>query len=368
MSNQFRELLKKIGSGAHTSKDLSRTEAKEAMRMMLHSQATPAQIGAYMIAHRIKRPTAEELAGMLDAYHEIGPKLKPFEGQSSHLVTVLGTPYDGRNRTSPVTPITALMLAISGVPIIMHGGDCMPTKFGIPMSEIWQNLGVDFTNLSLIQAQQLLEKTGLTFVYLPQHFPQANQLVPYREQIGKRPPIATLELIWSPYAGDVRIIAGFVHPPTEERFCHAVQLTNNITQLTTIKGLEGSCDLARSRTGIIGVCKPDGEPDFERIFLHPHEYGFAGKDVPLESIIQLAKDLQNIIQGKPIALMQEAIWNGGFYLWHCGICADINTGFAQAEGMLIKGKVAAKLKEITQAIEVIKSSDRLSRKNRAANC
>ena len=68
MSNTFREFLRKVGSGTHTSKDLSRAEAAMATQMMLTEAATPAQIGAIMIAHRIKRPTGEELAGMLDAY------------------------------------------------------------------------------------------------------------------------------------------------------------------------------------------------------------------------------------------------------------------------------------------------------------
>ena len=76
MSDRFRELLKTIGSGTHTGKNLTRQEAAAAMGMMLLGEATPAQIGAFLIAHRIKRPTGEELAGMLDAYNELGPKLK----------------------------------------------------------------------------------------------------------------------------------------------------------------------------------------------------------------------------------------------------------------------------------------------------
>lgn len=76
MSAVFRELLKKVGSGPHTSEDLSRAESASAMRMMLMKEATPAQIGAFLIAHRIKRPTGEELAGMLDAYDELGPKMQ----------------------------------------------------------------------------------------------------------------------------------------------------------------------------------------------------------------------------------------------------------------------------------------------------
>ena len=69
MSDQFRELLKKVGSGQHTKKDLTRSEAAIAGRMMLTQTATPAQIGAFLISHRIKRPTGIELAVMLDAYY-----------------------------------------------------------------------------------------------------------------------------------------------------------------------------------------------------------------------------------------------------------------------------------------------------------
>ncbi|MBE9126063.1 MULTISPECIES: anthranilate phosphoribosyltransferase family protein [unclassified Coleofasciculus] len=358
MSDAFRELLKKVGSGTHTSKDLSRQEAAEATRMMLRQEATPAQIGAFMIAHRIKRPTSEELAGMLDAYEQLGSKLSPGKmgnGQevsaesSFPPVTVLGTPYDGRSRTAPVTPITAIILAAAGVSVVMHGGDCMPTKYGIPAIEIWQGLGVNFRKLSLEQVQQLLQKTGLGFIYLPQHFPQAQSLVPYRDQIGKRPPIATVELIWSPYRGDAHIVAGYVHPPTETLFRETLGMRGS-TYFTLVKGLEGSCDLPRDRTAIIAIGKPDSSEGFERLLLHPRDYGFAGKEVPLESAPQLLTQIQEVLDGESSELLQTAIWNGGFYLWRCGACPDIPTGFAKAQSLLTDGYAAQKLQDVRQAI------------------
>jgi anthranilate phosphoribosyltransferase len=48
--------------------------------------------------------------------------------------------------------------------------------------------------------------------------------------------------------------------------------------------------------------------------------------------------------------MPAAIWNGGFYLWRCGICSDLPTGFTKAEALFTSGKVAQKLEEISQAI------------------
>ncbi|HAX87884.1 MAG TPA: hypothetical protein DCY91_16870 [Cyanobacteria bacterium UBA11370] len=363
MSNAFRELLKKVGSGTHTGEDLSRQEAEMATRMMLLQEATPAQIGAFMIAHRIKRPTSEEIAGMLDAYDKLGPKLQPWElenrensqltssTQNSKLKTqnlvVFGTPYDGRSRTASVTPLTALLLAAAGVPVVMHGGDCMPTKYGIPLIEIWQGLGVDFSKLTLTDVQQLLAKTGIGFIYLPQHFPEAQGLVPYRDQIGKRPPTATMELIWSPYAGEAHIVAGYVHPPTEERFRDTFEL-RGVSQFTLVKGLEGSCDLPRDRTAIIAINQPDTSEGFERLLLHPRDYGFAAKEVPFDSTSQLLAQMHDVLAGKSSELLQSAIWNGGFYLWRCGVCSDLASGFAKAEILFTEGYVADKLKEISQ--------------------
>lgn len=345
MSDEFRELLKKVGSGTHTSDNLTREESASAMGMILQQEATPAQIGAFLIAHRIKRPTPTELAGMLDAYRELGPKLPAIDGP----VVIFGNPYDGRSRTAPVTPIVSLILAASGIPVILHGGDSMPTKYGIPLIKIWKGLGVNFSNLSLTKIEHLLKTTGIGFIYLPYHFPLAHYLTPYRDEIGKRPPIATLELIWPPYEGKAHLVAGFVHPPTEERFRNTFKILG-VEDFTTVKGLEGSCDLACSRTAIIGLGNPEEEFGFKRLTLNPHDYDFAGKDVELESLQKLIEQLQAVIEGKSSDLMKASIWNGGFYLWRFGVCANLSQGFAEAERLLTTGKVKAKLTELQNAI------------------
>jgi anthranilate phosphoribosyltransferase len=342
-ANDFRELLKKVGSGTHTGKDLTRSESAAATKMMLQQIATPAQIGAFSIAHRIKRPTPEELAGMLDAYDELGCQITIPE----RLPVVIGNPYDGRDRTVPVTPITALILATNDISVITHGGDCMPTKYGIPIVRLWQYLGVDFSKISLSEIPTLLKKVGIASIYLPVHFPLAQDLVPYREQIGKRPPFATVELIWSPIAGNPSLVAGFVHPPTEERFLETFKL-RGVTNFTTVKGLEGSSDLATSRTGIIGIGKPGR--DFERLLLHPGDYDLAGKDVELDSIESGISQIKAVLEAKKTELMSAAILNGGFYLWRFGVCPDLSTAFDLAHTTIVKGKALAKLQELQSVL------------------
>ncbi len=349
MSYAFRELLQKVGSGPHTGTNLTRSEAMMAMRLMLLQEATPAQIGAFMIAHRIRRPTGEELAGMLDAYEELGPRLSAIAAE--YPVMVMGSPYDGRSRTAPLGPVTALVLAAAGCPVILHGGDRMPTKQGEPLVNIWQGLGVDWTRLSLQQVQQVLETTGLGFVYLPTHFPLAQGLVTYRDQIGKRPPLATMELIWIPYAGLSHVVPGFVHPPTEGMFQIAF-LLRGVTRFTTVKGLEGSCDLPRERTGIIGMGQPDPTQDhlyrLERLLLHPHDYGFEGKNVPLDSTVEVLSAMKTTLQGELSEFFTSTIWNSGFYLWRCGASGTLEEGIDLAKLLLLQGQVLRKLRQIQE--------------------
>jgi anthranilate phosphoribosyltransferase len=362
MSNDFRELLKKIGSGTHTGKNLTQEEADLAMELMLLKEATPAQIGAFLIAHRIKRPTGEELAGMLDAYSELGPKLstgKPGEPQINPVV--FGCPYDGRSRTAPVTPITALILATAGVNVLMHGGDRIPTKEGLPLIEIWQGLGVDWTKLELIKIQEVLLTTGLGFIYLTKHFPLAYDLITYRREIGKRPPLATMELMWSPFIGKFNLVCGYVHPPTETLFCEAFQL-RNVADFTTVKGLEGSCDLPRDRTAIIGLSKNNNlgnqlikpaknlDEKVQRLLLDPHDYGFSGKEVPLNSTEELLTQIQGILHGKDNQLSPSVIWNAGFYLWRFGATPDLKSGFSKAEELLKTGLIQHKLAQVIAEI------------------
>jgi anthranilate phosphoribosyltransferase len=341
MSSTFRTLLQKVASGTHTSKDLTRSEAQSVLEMILNQEATPAQIGAFLIAHRIKRPTAEELAGMLDACDRLGIKLEPIS--NGQPVIILSSPYDGRSRTAPISPMTAIVLAASEINVILHGGDRMPTKAGIPLIEIWQDLDMPWQNLNLSQVHEVLNQTGLGFMYLPNYFPLAQAIVTYREQIGKRPPLATLELMWSPYLGTAHVACGFVHPPTETNMRSAFAL-REVTQYTTIKGSEGSCDLPRDRSAIIGL-------GTERLIINARDFGFGSAEVPLTSTKNLIEAMHLTLAGEKSEYRRSLVWNSGFYLWRMGRAATLEAGFIMAEGLIDSGNAAKKLAQVRSAVK-----------------
>lgn len=180
---RFKQLLRRIGSGEHTSSGLTRAEAQEALELMLTAQASPAQIGAFLIAHRIRRPEPQELAGMLDLYHRLGPNLS-----TERRAICFGIPFDGRSRTAPVYPLTALVLAAAGIPVVLQGAGRMPVKYGVTAMELFRGLGLNLLGLDLGSVQLGLDQHGLALLHQPEHFPLAEALNQYREELGKRPP------------------------------------------------------------------------------------------------------------------------------------------------------------------------------------
>ena len=359
MNQAFRDLLKKVGSGQHTSAMLTRYEATEAALLMLTQAATPAQIGAFMIAHRIKRPHPIELAGFLDAYAKVGPTLRAIE--ADYPAMVFGLPYDGRSRTASAQPVVSLMLSAMGCPVVLHGGNRMPTKYGIPQIEIWQALGVNWTGLPLDTIQDIFHKTHLGYLHLPDHFPGAQSLVPYREQIGKRPPQATLELMWCPYEGECQVIIGYVHPPTEG-LAQGTLAAINVPNFITVKGLEGSPDLPRARAAIIGIHTTVGQ---ERLVLHARNVGLGdSSETPLGSESTYLQDLKATLEGKPTPLIPIALWNGGFYLWRSGITDSLEQGIDQAKALLNSDRLTAQIAMVQSEInhyhtKIIPASQRL---------
>ena len=91
---------------------------------------------------------------------------------------------------------------------------------------------------------------------------------------------------------------------------------------------------------------------FERLLLHPSDYSCGGKEVALGSTAELVEEMQGVLQGKGSELMSAAIWNGGFYLWRCGICSNINEGLSKAESLLNSGEVQEKLREIQAKVGI----------------
>ena len=328
---RFKQHLRKVGSGEHTSKGMSREEAADALHLMLDGVASPAQIGAFLIAHRIRRPEPQELTGMLDTYRSLGPVLTSAEGQRPPLC--FGMPFDGRTRTAPIYPLTTLVLLACGQPVVLQGGDRMPIKYGVTAIDLFRTLGLDLAGLSMANVQDGFEQNGFALIHQPDHFAIAESLIGYREELGKRPPVASLELLWTPHKGNHLLVSGFVHPPTESRAWEALKLAGE-TDLLTVKGLEGGTDLPIGRACITARVQ---QGQAERLILHPRDHGCHAADVEWSDETAWTEQALAALDNRG-PLLDALRWNAGAYLWFSGLCDSLESGLQKADGVLKTGQ------------------------------
>jgi len=321
---RFKTLLRKVGSGEHTSKGMSRDEAADALNLMLIEEASPAQIGAFLIAHRIRRPEPQELAGMLDTYRQMGPVLTSSKAAKPPIC--FGMPFDGRTRTAPIYPLTTLVLLACGQPVVLQGGNRMPIKYGVTAIDLFRLLGLELAELPLTAVQDGFNQHGLALIHQPDHFPIAESLISYREELGKRPPVASLELLWTPHRGEHLLVSGFVHPPTESRAWEALKLAGE-TNLLTVKGLEGGTDLPIGRACITARVR-DGSA--ERLILHPRDHGCHAADIEWSDEVIWESQAHEALNNRG-PLRNSLRWNGGVYIWLAGLSETLEAGVERAE-------------------------------------
>ncbi len=318
---------------------MSRDESADALELILKGQPSPAQIGAFLIAHRIRRPEPQELAGMIDTYKKLGPRIIS-ESQAKPPIC-FGMPFDGRTKTSPIYPLTTLLLLAAAQPVILQGAGRLPVKYGVSTQELFAALGLNLSELSINKVQQCFSQNGFALIHQPDHFPLADSLTRYREEIGKRPPIASMELLWTAHEGKHLIVSGFVHPPTESRHIKTLRILgeNNVVM---IKGLEGGIDIPISRISTGTHCIKQETKQFT---LNARDYCLNSRESIYEDIQIWSNNSLEALDGKG-PLYNPLIWNAGVYYWMLGISKNIALGIEKARHSINSGSAKLILKEL----------------------
>ena len=181
--------------------------------------------------------------------------------------------------------------------------------------------------------QQGFDQHGFALIHQPDHFTIAESLITYREELGKRPPVASLELLWTPHQGDHLLVSGFVHPPTESRAWDALKQAGE-SNLVTVKGLEGGTDLPIGRACITATVKSG---DAVRKILHPRDHGCHEQDVEWSDLDNWSVEAKQALKNQG-PLRCALRWNAGVYIWFSGRATSLEDGIQRAETLLNEGK------------------------------
>jgi len=229
------EILALVGKGKKLARDLDREEAARAMRIILEGKASPHQIGAFLIAMRMKGESEEELAAFIEEARRHGKRLE--NGGGSHLVDLPA--YAGKKSTFHAQGAFALVMAAAGVPVLMHGIAEAAGKTG---PEAMLSAAGVAVGLSPEAAARCLAEVGFAYVQLSRLNPKLCQLLSLRSELGVRTVINTMMRIYDP-AGARRHMIGITHRPYLDLLANTL-LRVGVHRALIFRGLEGEGELA----------------------------------------------------------------------------------------------------------------------------
>ncbi|MFC0212684.1 anthranilate phosphoribosyltransferase [Paenibacillus chartarius] len=321
-------LLKEVGRGKRGARDLTYEEARQAAELIVNGEATPAQIGAFLVAERIKMESIEELRAFIDALRE-RTTLHPVPGSLD-----CAGPYDGRTRSFIATLPTAFVLAANGLPVTLHGSAPLPPKWGVTLPDVLRELGVNAGALTAAAATAAAGSSGFLFVPSEAWCPPLAKLRGIREELGLRTSFNTAEKLLR-FSESTCMAVGVFHGTVFEKVAKLV-MELGVKRGMIIQGVEGSEDVGvekRTRTYLI----QDGASD---LFVVDPEHYELQVDVPeLEwTAAKQAEMTMSVLEGKAeLPYLNMVLLNSAVRLWIGEKVGSIEEGIYRARGVIDDG-------------------------------
>jgi anthranilate phosphoribosyltransferase len=322
-SLELRQLIQKVSGGAA----LSEIEIRTALEQMTEGAATPAQMGAFLMALRVRGETVEEIAGaaqMLRARMH-GVEVTP------GAVDIVGTGGDGTG-TYNVSTCAALVAAGAGVKIAKHGNRSVSSLAGA--SDVLTALGVKIDVPFDITAR-CVEEAGVGFLWAPQHHPALKHWATIRGELGIRTIFNLLGPICNP-AGVKRQVVGVFSWHWVEPIAHVLNSLGS-EHVWVVHGHDGLDELTTTGATDVAEVKDGKVTVFE---VTPADAGLAPaklSDLKGGDAKHNAAAIREVLAGKKTPLRDIAILNAAAALIVAGKAANLADGAALATHSIESG-------------------------------
>jgi len=335
----IKEAINKLVIG----KDLDETLMVQVMNEIMSGETTPAQIGAFITALRIKGETIEEISGAAKVMREKSTRIVTDVAMSEGevLVDTCGTGGDSSG-TFNVSTTTAFVVAGAGVPVAKHGNRSVSSLCG--SADVLEALGVNL-ELTPQQVGACIKEVGIGFLFAPLLHGAMKYAIGPRREIGIRTIFNVLGPLTNPAGANVQLL-GVYSPDLCEKLAQVLGRlgskramvvcgAGNVDELT----VTGDTEVAELVDGKVRsyVVRPE-DVGMQRSRLAD----LKGGDTAEES----AEQLRDLLQGAKGPRREMLLLNSGAALYVAGKVPGMKTGVEMAAEVIDSGAALAKLEAL----------------------
>ena len=337
------EILAKIAKGPKASKDLTWDECKQAMKALIEGEASPAQVGAFLIAMRFKSESVTELAGLTAAARQYVPPL----AVSRDLALIDLPAYAGKQDTFHAIIAASIVAVAAGAAVLMHGYDGLPGRPG--SAGVLRALGISVDADSKSVTEQV-NKQGFAYLDVGLYHPPLYRFLEMRQELGVRNVFHPIARLLNPARAAVQVV-GLSHPPHFEKTAEALRILG-CPRALVIRGVEGDPELSASmETRVLELRDERITPigvsprDFKLAFIPSREMaGFPPNQRDKEADL-LRRIVLNQVQGGP---KEWVLMNAAMLLYAAGKGTSLSACYPTVRAALEGGAAARKLEELVR--------------------
>ncbi|WP_367025981.1 anthranilate phosphoribosyltransferase [Methylococcus sp. ANG] len=327
------EILETLLAG----KDLSPSAMRAAMRTIMSGGATPAQIGAFLIALRCKGETVDEVAAAAQVLREMATKV-PVSGP--HLLDTCGTGGDA-SKTFNISTTAAFVVAAAGGRVAKHGSRSVSGRSG--SADVLEAAGVNL-ELTPDQVKTCIETLGVGFLFAQRHHGAMKYAIGPRRELGVRTLFNLLGPLTNP-AGAPNQLVGVYTDQWVEGLARVLQKLGS-SHVLVVHAEDGLDEISIAAPTHVAELK-DGL--ITNYYVQPEQFGFKRaplSELAIDTVAASLRMMLGVLDNVPGPARDIVALNAGAALYAADVTDSLEAGVRRAETVIADGSARAKLEAL----------------------
>lgn len=326
--------------------DLSAAEMQATMQQIMTGEATPAQVGGFLVGLRMKGETVDEIAAAASVMRELASSVNV---DKKHLVDTCGTGGDGKGVFN-VSTACALVVAAAGGKVAKHGNRSITSKSG--SADLLEAAGVNL-ELAPEQVAHCIEKIGVGFMFAPKHHSAMKHAIGPRREMAVRTIFNVLGPLTNPAGAPNQVLGVF-----DKALCGtlaAVLKELGSRHVMVVHSGDGLDEISIAAETTVAELK-DGE--ITEYTISPEQFDMSRGKLASVQVNSAAESLSLInmaFEGNNGAAANMIALNAGAAIYVAGLADTLSAGIGMAQTQLSSGKAASKLKELITLTKALAS-------------
>ena len=321
--------------------DLKPDDMRAVMQAIMTGQATPAQIGGFLIGLRMKGETVEEITAAVEVMRSLATPVPVAD--KTHLVDTCGTGGDGMH-TFNISTTSAFVVAAAGAKVAKHGNRSVSSKSG--SADVLEAAGVNL-DVTPEQVAFCIQQSGVGFMFAPKHHGAMKHAIGPRREMGVRTIFNILGPLTNP-AGAPNQVLGVFSMTLLQPLAQVLQRLGS-RHVLVVHAEDGMDEISIGAVTHIAELK---EGAISTYSIKPEQFGLKRADIKTLAVTSPQESLtvmRAVLDNAPGPALDIVLLNAAAAIYVAGVAPSLDEGMKKARAVIENGSARARLASLIAA-------------------